>query len=43
MWQKLERTEMHTAGREGTFGGPGNVWENNIKMNLVYMGCEGMV
>jgi hypothetical protein len=25
MWQKMESREMHTAGREGSFGGPGNV------------------
>jgi hypothetical protein len=43
MWQKLESSEMHTAGPEGSFGGSGNGWENNIKMKLVYMGCEDMV
>jgi hypothetical protein len=42
MWQKLESREMQTVGRDGSFGGLGSGWKNNIKTKLVYMGCETM-
>ena len=31
---------MHPADREGSFGGPVNGGESNIKTKLVYMGFE---